>query len=237
MKIWRQLPAISAPMPFQMALDEVLFRNMEALEVAAPPILRFFYSSEPWLTAGYFEKEQEMPQGVRACRRLTGGGRVEHGNDVIFSIIASKQDDSSFGSVKASYHKIHEAVKGALESLGHKITFYSADGDGSELPRGAECFVFPIDSDLAMEGKKIAGGSQKRSSGVLLHHESIQLRKGMEAASLVQALGSAFEKYFEMRLRDENLSLEDLSLARKLSQGGYQPGNYRVHQTLLEKRP
>ena len=59
---WSQLPTISASMPFQMALDEVLFRSLEDAyhqnpEVELSPLFRFYFSSEPWISVGYSHKE------------------------------------------------------------------------------------------------------------------------------------------------------------------------------------
>ena len=42
MKFWRLLPLVSAPMSFQMALDEILFRRMEFQKETRKPTLRFF---------------------------------------------------------------------------------------------------------------------------------------------------------------------------------------------------
>lgn len=244
MKIWRRLPDISAPMPFQMALDEVLFRKMEKDPSAKQtPVLRFFFSSEPWMTTGYFYEDAAragrsdgIPAGkigggkIPVCRRLTGGGQVLHGKDLIFSVISGKKEDESFGSVEASYRKIHEAVKQALESAGVRPGFYKA----GNYPKGAECFVFPIESDLELAGRKIAGGSQKRSSGTLLHHESVQLPQEIGAKALIPAMCRAFEETFKVRIEDEPLNQEDLRLAKELSAGGYVPGRFQI-KNVLEK--
>src|SRR6188474_3344773 len=100
MKKWHLYPTISAPMPFQMALDEVLFRGIEANEfipALGTPLLRFFYSPEPWTTVGYSHRENgdvfKASGAVKVCRRITGGGKVEHGNDLILSIIGRKNED------------------------------------------------------------------------------------------------------------------------------------------------
>ncbi len=231
MKIWGLLPVVSAPMPFQMALDEVLFRRFEASDHPAP-ILRFYFSSEPWVTDGYFSKAEPSPG---SCRRLTGGGRVQHGQDLIFSLIAGKKDDPSFASVTEGYHRIHQAVKTALEASGLSVRFYSENHAENMLNRGPECFVYPIESDLEVGGKKIAGGAQKRSSGVLLHQESIEIREGLDAFSLIASLRKAFESVFEIKVQDGSLDSEVWSLAKRYSRGGYVPGRYRVSSPSLEK--
>lgn len=198
-------------MPFQMALDEILFRQM--VESLTPrqelaPVLRFYYASEPWISVGYAyagwkSAENQSPavtgspsQGIPVSRRLTGGGRVLHGEDLMFTLIASKAADESFGSVRESYAKIHECVKAALEEMGHRPSFY----EDKELPRGKECFLYPIASDLSLHGEKIAGGGQKRSLGILMHQESVQMKRVGDPEILKDQLEKKFEKLFNTRL-------------------------------------
>lgn len=215
---WHLLPNMSAPMPFQMALDEVLFRRHAQDSPLEEPILRFFESSEPWVTIGYTHREP-VTDSERVCRRITGGGRVNHGKDLIFSLIAKKSDDESFGSVRVSYWKIHEAVKAGYEFLGLKPRFYRVD---EELPKGIDCFVFPIATDLAVENQKIAGGSQKRSRGIFLHQESLQLFSGVSTAELKKAICSGFEKVFNIKIVAKPLEPLRLKEATALSKQKYE---------------
>lgn len=194
---------VSASMPFQMALDQLLFeRAVEAHQQknAQPPeaLLRFYYSSEPWISIGYSHagwktlNHQGVPEAfleeskrVPLCRRMTGGGRVLHGRDLMFTLIAPKDMHPRYKSVMDSYTQIHEVLQLALKAVGINAGFYQ---DDKPLPAGKDCFLFPITSDLAVSGKKIAGGGQKRSLGVLLHQESIQL----ENTSLYEPLMTEF---------------------------------------------
>ena len=233
-------------MPFQMALDEVLFsrcgkngRKRESNET--PPLLRFYVSSEPWITVGYSSakaigdsttgaiptvlKVQPpwgrnrflSPTGLaspRVCSRITGGGEVLHDEDLIFSLIAHKNHDESFKSVRMSYWKIHEAVKEAFWLLGIEPRFFRCD---EKLPRGKTCFEFPIATDLALGDEKIAGGAQKRSSGWFLHQESIKIPKGIDRDDLMAAIRRSFEKVFDIRVAEEDLNPEWLREADELS--------------------
>ena len=220
---------VSAPMSFQMALDEILFRQIEhKLESAEhrKPLLRFYFSSEPWVTLGYFSKLTDTPFAMPACRRLTGGGRVLHGNDFIFSLIAHKSDDVSFGSVQESYLKIHEAVKAAFETMGYNPQFHSLRATHRVAPT-AECFINPIESDLKLAGKKVAGGAQKRSSGVLLHHESIQVPEGVSIKQLYHALQKSFERRFGIAFENASWDPGILSRAKELSANEYVPGKVK----------
>ena len=175
---WELLPTISASMPFQMAFDELLFEK-QILEPQAP-VLRFYSASDAWISAGYsFRHPDDLKRSalvlnnptVPVCRRVTGGGCVLHGEDLIFTLIARYDPENDpLNSVRTSYGKLHEGVKIALEKLGLKSEFYTSQ---EVLPRGDDCFRSPVASDLSWKGCKIAGGAQKRSRGVLLHHESI----------------------------------------------------------------
>ncbi len=101
MKIWNLYPSISAPMPFQMAFDELLFRRIQKDGESSGPFLRFYFSSEPWITLGYSQENNgHKANSIPVCKRITGGGTVFHGKDLVFSITALKSHDESFGSVR-----------------------------------------------------------------------------------------------------------------------------------------
>lgn len=215
MTTWHVYPTLSASMPFQMALDEILFRS----EIKTVPMLRFYFASEPWITVGYSHRSENAPvlsgdSQWPVCRRMTGGGLVIHGDDLIFSLNARSDHDESFRSVRVSYLKIHEAVKWGLENLGNKIRFYRCD---ENLPRGEECFRFPIATDLAMDEQKIAGGAQKRSMGRFLHQESMQPNNKIQPEELMRAVSSGFETIFKISLVKADLHPKILYEAEKLA--------------------
>lgn len=226
---WHKLPRISAPMPFQMALDEVLFRQSQEEKIQVP-LIRFFFSSEPWITVGYSSLKRGNPyrktaalihrSRVPVCRRMTGGGSVLHGDDLIFSLIARKSAHEYFSSVRVSYLHIHEAVKAAMEKLGFSPRFYRCD---ERLTAGEDCFVFPVATDLELKGRKVAGGSQKRSAGLLLHEESIRVPDGMDAGDLVNEIERSMETVFGVSLQASDLDPSDLREAAKLARENYAP--------------
>lgn len=118
-----------------------------------------------------------------------------HGEDLIFSLIASCAEIPWFQSVKESYAAIHHVVKMGIGSLGMETRFYE---DGEGLPKGADCFSYPVARDLSLGNRKVAGGAQKRSEGVLLHHESIVLPRHVNAGDLARAIQTGFEKKFNV---------------------------------------
>ncbi len=198
-----------------MALDELLLREVQH------PVLRFYFASQPSLSVGYSTHPGNIanPQNLPVCRRLTGGGAVEHGRDLLFSLAADKMDDVSFASVRLSYLKIHEAVKWGLEALGKKPRFYRCD---ESLPRGSDCFAFPIASDLALDGRKIAGGAQKRSAGRLLHQESVKIPPGADAEALILQIQKGFQHIFKMEGTSVEMDPEWFLRAKRLAAEHYE---------------
>lgn len=195
-----------------MALDELLFEQMiqapQAEPAASRAALRFYYASEPWISIGYshagwkaLSEGREIPADLLSdaarfpvCRRITGGGRVLHGKDLMFTLIAPRILDESFKSVMGSYARLHEVLIEALRALGVEARFYRED---ESLPAGKDCFLHPITSDLEAGGKKIAGGGQKRSRGFLLHQESIHLEQTHLYEPLTRAFAEGLGKWFD----------------------------------------
>lgn len=219
---WSLLPTISAPMPLQMALDELLLESQKKAD--QNPNLRFYFSSEPWISVGCsfrdsatLAKSELILQNpkVPVCKRITGGGCVLHGEDLIFSLItryergqapAPNENPLAFlSSASASYGKIHEGVKMGLQLCGLDPKFYSA---GDITTQGSDCFSYPVESDLSWKGKKIAGGAQKRSEGVLLHHESIRIPPGVARQDLIRAVRKGLEQVFAVTIENADMDPE-----------------------------
>ena len=225
---WSLLPTMSASMPFQMALDEILFGLQK--DKLQDPVLRFYASSEPWISAGYsfrseiaLEKSTLVAQNSRVpvCGRITGGGCVLHGRDLIFSLTGRYETAlSALGSVRTSYRMLHEAVTIGLRFCGLEPEFYAR---GESLPKGSDCFDFPVESDLSFKEKKIAGGAQKRSEGVLLHHESIAIPPGIERDSLVHAVRKGLEQVFGVTIQATDMEPE-LFFAAARTEAWKKPG-------------
>ena len=211
-------------MPLQMAINRLLFERHSATP-AAGPVLRIFYSSEPWCSVGYaaekksgyfLESSRHALQTLPVCRRVTGGGTVIHGQDLIFALCARKEDDpAKFESVETSYRHLHEVVKMAFEKLGLKPEFYR----DQPLQTGRDCFLFPVETDLRLEGKKIAGGAQKRSGSVFLHEESVQPPEEISLVRLEEEILAAFDNYFGIKMERILIEPEFIAEAEKAAPG------------------
>ena len=151
-----------------MALDEAL------LETADAPSLRFYRWRRASLSFGYFGFFADAAgegEGREIVRRWTGGGIVLHGDDLTYSFVLplGRPRDPAGSSPRAIYYEIHEAVRRALGQPTDVILASEAAPKVSEA-----CFANPVEADVLLAGRKIAGAAQRRTRLGLLQQGSIQ---------------------------------------------------------------
>ena len=191
---WRFIESPPSDIASQMEFDRALFE--EALhDPAVLPVLRIYRVSRPAVSVGRAWKKGE---GVTV--RPTGGGRVNHGDDLIYSVVARPGTFPTFRQVRTSYLSFHEVVQEAFRSLGVETELLRCDRP--ELKKNSRrlignCFREPVPTDLALGGEKVAGGAQRRRANAFLHQGSIKLPRGISFEALKEALTSAFETKFE----------------------------------------
>jgi len=170
----------------QMALDEALFRLAGERRT---PVARFYAWGESAVTEGYFAasrdpasppeteaaEDRETPSPVR---RLTGGGRVEHGEDLTFLLAVPAGEALASAPGPARYRFLHEAVLSALAEVGAAAALKPDDGDATAT---GPCFANPVPWDLVdpASGGKIGGGAQRRTRGALIHQGSLRLPEAL----------------------------------------------------------
>jgi len=192
-----------------MAVDEAL------LEIAKVPTIRFYQWDHSALSFGYFGKFEEVKGHDRdIVRRWTGGGIVFHGEDLTYSLVIPASDDAFTKSSKQIYEEAHRAVRHALinDGLFAELSAVAAlDERRTKNPavkdhRYNECFVNPVQADVVLNGRKIAGAAQRRTRRGLLHQGSIQ---GVD-------LGNGFADRFAESLSQQTNSkqLNDLLIVR-----------------------
>jgi lipoate-protein ligase A len=164
-----------------MSIDEVL------LEQAIVPTIRFYRWDHPALSFGYFGKfadvaDYEAERDV--VRRWTGGGIVFHGDDLTYSIIIPASAEFFAASPRWIYAAIHSALRDALSANGEPAELASvagvADAGAAVGDRGynGACFANPVQADVLVNGRKVAGAAQRRTRRGLLQQGSIQLATG-----------------------------------------------------------
>lgn len=184
------LTEVLDPMPhsaaLNMAIDEVLLRT------AREPLLRVYRWERPAASFGYFGKWAEIAPawpGRDLVRRWTGGGVVEHGEDLTYTLIVPREHPFLALSAAESYRAIHEVIARWLADAGRDLQL--ADASAPQL--SAACFENAAQHDVLAAGRKIAGAAQRRTRAGLLHQGSIQnasLLASVDATRLGAALSS-----------------------------------------------
>jgi lipoyl(octanoyl) transferase len=169
-----------------MAIDEAL------LEAAIVPSIRFYQWQSPALSFGYFGKFADVTKYAidrDLVRRWTGGGIVFHGDDLTYSIVIPASDPVSGATSMSTYAAIHVALRDALIANGQPAELapiaalyerpQRRKGNFQIAPavadrRYSHCFANPVEADVMVNGRKIAGAAQRRTRTGLLQQGSIQ---------------------------------------------------------------
>lgn len=196
---WAFLDSGLAGAEENMRIDASLFHSLLD-DDSVLPVLRIYGFEKMSVTYGYSQMP-EIEVEYEQVARLTGGGRVYHGEDLTYSVIARRKDHPEFNSVKESYLVFHEILQSAFSDLGIPAELH--DREVWRVQDGA-CFVAPIHNDLLWQGKKIAGAAQKRSAGFFLHQGSVSLSPLMsdlqDYLNCFQKLKDALRRSFKKRL-------------------------------------
>lgn len=169
--VWRD--EIFRPAAENMALDEALLDWTLAKGSAA---IRLYHWDHAARTLGYFTRPVSLGHNESfesPVRRFTGGGLVEHGEDLTFALAIPPRSPLALADTATRYRRIHEALAGALLDTGVVVKAVSPDSVASPGP----CFANPVPWDLIDPGSgiKLAGGAQRRSRGAVLHQGSVRL--------------------------------------------------------------
>ena len=160
---------------------------------------------------GYVQRLDAAPEGFAAVRRPTGGGIVYHDYDFTFSVAFPMGHWLTGLDRTQSYNWLNRSLQAALQALG-----FPAELSAREIPHSVEratmvCFTNPTRYDLLLEGRKVAGSAQRRTSDGLLHQASLHFGKPLPmpreamTGALVKALGTVME-----------VSMEDFSPSQTL---------------------
>lgn len=217
--------------PRNMAVDEALYRSVRV------PTLRVYRWDGPCFSLGYFSRfseawahgEATAFDSLAMVRRLTGGGLVEHGDDVTFSLVVPREAMPPELVLDSSrcYQWIHEAVRCAVEDAGVTgLRWVGGPGDGGAAGgRVGVCFHAPVLYDLMLGERKVVGGAQKRSRHGLLHQGSMR----------IPGLGSDFPGLLAKRLAEnvregDGLTGDAAAMATALEEGRYRDPSWLMRR-------
>jgi len=143
---------------------------------------RHYGWTEPAATFGYAQKFAEVENiqndGVTLCRRLTGGGIVDHRNDWTYALVSEASLPVSSIPATVLYERIHRTISQSISDQGIQNRLAPCPRLCGEAQKKAsepdQCFVKPAANDVVRpDGQKMAGAAMKRSRNGLLIQGSI----------------------------------------------------------------
>jgi lipoate-protein ligase A len=201
-----------------MAIDELLLKQSAK---SNRPMLRIYAWDCPTVSFGYVQKYPTAPQGYSIVRRMTGGGIVDHGNDLTYTVVIPPEHPICAMNRIESYHILHQAVKWALESFGITVTL--AADDAPPVDRATmQCFITPTRYDVIGDGKKYAGSAQRRTRNGILHQGSIsQSAANNDNNLLTKQLVNGFEQELKVKFSPYKVRPDFLAEAQVLADNKY----------------
>jgi len=194
-----------------MAIDESLLRH------ARTPVLRIYGWEETCVSIGYFQKASVVATGTSFVRRYTGGGLVEHGRDLTYTLVLPADHPLTAAGTLPSYRAIHEGVASALRAAGIDCRLATAQPKKDH----ASCFLKPVPADvLDSKGAKLAGAAQRRTRQGCLHQGSILL-SGQIPPQLPKVLPDHLARALQTTWAAAERTGEEEELAEKLFRDRY----------------
>ena len=173
------LPDTAHDAATNMAIDASLLNSAPKKSA----VFRHYNWTEPTITFGYTQRINEIrtvaPDNLRLCRRITGGGIVDHRNDWTYALILQFHLKAAQIPATELYKMIHHCIQQALATQSIKTQLAPCPRACGQTPAKpptgpSQCFVLPAANDvLHPDGKKIAGAAMKRTRQGLLIQGSI----------------------------------------------------------------
>lgn len=157
---------------------------LERLNTFQDPILHLYSWSKPSISFGYFidigkyiDVKKLKEKEIDFARRPTGGGIVFHLWDYAFSFLMPRSHRMFSENTLENYRFVNsivlEALKGFLEETGLKLI--SQDVKADDLTQVNFCMAHPTKYDVILDGKKVAGASQRKTKNGYLHQGTISI--------------------------------------------------------------
>lgn len=160
-----------------MAIDEAMLLTQKA---SVQPTLRFYDWLQPAFSFGYFQRISEeidvaacTAHGIEIVRRITGGGTVIHGWDVTYTIVVPHGIGKFPKDISAAYCAISDCLINGLQRLGIDVAHQIEKPIVGEAPN--ICLTNAAQYDTLLNGKKIAGVSQRRNQTGVMYQGYIAL--------------------------------------------------------------
>ena len=178
-KNWRLLDTGKRDAATNMAIDEAILLQQGS---QPQPTLRFYDWNQPSFSFGYFQHVASQldtyrcaDEEVELVRRITGGGIVIHGWDLTYSIIAPRDTVLIRADLSSSYRWIADCLFAAFHQL--RIPAERYGSKAKPIAGGANtCLTNAAENDMMLNGRKIAGVSQRRNRFAAMYQGYIAVR-------------------------------------------------------------
>ena len=174
---WRLINTKQNNAAMNMAIDEAMLLTQKA---SFQPTLRFYDWLHPAFSFGYFQRISEEvdvaacdAHGIELVRRMTGGGTVIHGWDVTYTIIVPHGSGMFPKDISAAYCAISDCLINGLQRLEIDVAHQIDKPIAGNAPN--ICLTNPAQYDTLLNGKKIAGVSQRRNQAGVMYQGYIAL--------------------------------------------------------------
>jgi lipoate-protein ligase A len=193
---------LTLPSPAEnLAGDEALLDWCE--ENSGEEVLRFWEAHETFVVVGYANKIA-AEVNIEACtakripifRRCSGGGTVlQSAGCLNYALVLRISDDGPLHSITSANSFIMERNRAAIEAL-HKTFNYQPS-----------TFNFSVSghTDLALDGLKFSGNSQRRKKNFLLFHGTFLLNSNLARVGEFLRMPSLQPDYRASRSHDDFL--------------------------------
>ncbi len=163
--------------------------DMKALETIqiSPPTLTLYRWAGECATYGHFidfskyiDLNRADEFGLKHAKRPTGGGIMFHQCDLAFSVIYPIRGVNLYQNTVENYTFINNKITKVIElfsagTLSPKVYIPSEIDDKENENAHPFCMAKPTIYDLVIDGRKVAGGAQRRTKFGLLYQGSISL--------------------------------------------------------------
>ena len=221
MRPWRIIHEKPADGPWQMALDEALFAAL-CDDPSRGSTFRLYTWKTPCITIGYFQKYRQFAgRGMPVIRRLTGGLSVRHGDDISYSMVTTEADWPHIYDQEETYKMLHSGIRQGLARLGINAEFSKTEcatsraentRDGSSV-----CVETVFEHDLHLQGRKIAGSSQRRRGKTLLVQGTLHISpENVDLKQLSEAIRRGWEETLKIAITQSGPSAEELDSMKLL---------------------
>ncbi|KAF3362832.1 Octanoyltransferase LipM [Chlamydiales bacterium STE3] len=152
------------------------YARLQNISINERPSIRFYQWHKNSATFGYFLKPENYlnkNSALITARRPTGGGIIFHDYDLSFSVLVPAGHAKFSINTLDNYAFVSQCLLKALNSFRPSLKAQLFSQKGEVKPHF--CMASPTIYDLIVDGKKIAGGAQRKTKKGFLHQGTICL--------------------------------------------------------------